>query len=341
MHEYPKTWWNQLNWTSQLSWWTQLNNRIWWTQLNWTSQLSWWTQLNITWWTQLRASSVGRPVLPATVYAGSPGFGPTPSLPVPLLRGSRQKSSRSRHFFQFWREHDPPDTVESNAIKGHRSCSIEDVESKANHKNRGEEDHRKLSYKMLGAGGTCRAQGWTPLPPLLPSHSQVSLQTGLPGASTGNGLRMPLIEHLSYLNDSLLSVHERLILSIHFFSRNLVPKSDLITLHVTRLSLKKVGPDWELNAHELDIRYLGQAQAVYKVGLNKLKLGWFAITCIFLAPSSPARHLFPESSNLSPKALDCNLKWPPLIHSITLANPMLQTKAPIHQTTSSDDQKHF
>lgn len=32
-------------------------------------------------------------------------------------------------------------------------------------------------------------------------------------------------------------------------------------------------------------------------------------------------------------------KWPPLTGSITLAN--LQTKAPIHRTASSDEQKHF
>ena len=54
----------------------------------------------------LRASSVGRPVLPATVIAGisGPGFGPTASLPVPLWSGSHQKYSRSRHFFRIWRE---------------------------------------------------------------------------------------------------------------------------------------------------------------------------------------------------------------------------------------------
>ena len=75
---------------------------------------------------------------------------------------------------------DPPATVESNAAH-------EDLESKANQKNRGEDDYRKLA----GCGGSCRAQGWPPLPPLPHSTSQGSLQTGMPGARTENGLAMP------------------------------------------------------------------------------------------------------------------------------------------------------
>ena len=132
----------------------------------------------------LRASSVGRPVLPATVTAGfrEPEFGPTPSLPVPLVRESRQKSSRSRHFFRFWREHW---SSRYCGIKRHPCCILALLRIL-----REEDYYRKLSYKMLGAGGSCWAQGWTPLPPLPNSHSQGSLQTGILGASRGNGLRM-------------------------------------------------------------------------------------------------------------------------------------------------------
>ena len=78
---------------------------------------------------------------------------------------------------------DPPATVESNA-------DHEDLESKANQKNRGENDYRKFvgcRVLMPGAGLP---------PPLLPlphSTSQGSLQTGMQGARTENGLAMPLV----------------------------------------------------------------------------------------------------------------------------------------------------
>ena len=46
--------------------------------------------------------------------------------------------------------------------------------------------------RTLCAGGSCRAMGCPPLPPLPPSISQGSLQNGMPGAHRGNGLAMPL-----------------------------------------------------------------------------------------------------------------------------------------------------
>ena len=62
---------------------------------------------------ELRASPTQGPVLPATATAGTsePEFGPTPSVPFPLVRGSclvrgsRQESSRSRQIFRVCREH--------------------------------------------------------------------------------------------------------------------------------------------------------------------------------------------------------------------------------------------
>ena len=68
---------------------------------------------------------------PATVTAGisEPEFGPTPSVPYPLLRGSRQENSRSWQFFQFDMSIDPPAIMESNDAH-------EDLESKANQRTR-------------------------------------------------------------------------------------------------------------------------------------------------------------------------------------------------------------
>ena len=55
----------------------------------------------------LRASLALPPWLTATSTngRGRSGFGPTPLVPFPLLRGSRQESSRSRQIFRVCREH--------------------------------------------------------------------------------------------------------------------------------------------------------------------------------------------------------------------------------------------